>query len=181
MVAVVRGVPSGDLRPREVAVLRQLFDAGWADDEETFTDQDWDHAVGGIHFLLEEDGEIRAHASVVERELHAGEHRLAAGYVEAVATWPAHQRRGYGTAVMREVGAHIDRTFPLGALDTGRPGFYERLGWVVWEGPTYVRTETGLLRTAEEDSAVLVRLTPTSPELDLSAPISCDWRPGDVW
>jgi aminoglycoside 2'-N-acetyltransferase I len=181
MVAVVRGVPSGELRPREVAVLRQLFDAAWADDEEPFTDQDWDHAVGGIHFLVEEDGEIRAHASVVGRELHAGEHRLAAGYVEAVATWPAHKRRGYGTAVMREVGAHIDRTFPLGALDTGRPGFYERLGWVVWEGPTFVRTETGLIRTAEDDGAVLVRLTPTSPDLDLSAPISCDWRPGDVW
>jgi aminoglycoside 2'-N-acetyltransferase I len=181
MVVVVRGVLSGDLRPGEVAVLRQLFDAAWEEDEETFTDQDWDHAVSGIHFLLEEDGEIRAHASVVEREFHTGEHRLAAGYVEAVAIWPANQRRGYGTAVMREVGAHIDRTFPLGALATGRPGFYERLGWVVWEGPTYVRTETGLLRTAEEDGAVLVRLTPTSPEFDLSAPISCDWRPGDVW
>jgi hypothetical protein len=28
---------------------------------------------------------------------------------------------------------------------------------------------------------VFVRLTQTSPELDLSEPISCDWRPGDVW
>jgi aminoglycoside 2'-N-acetyltransferase I len=181
MGVMVRNVPSGALRPREVAALRELFDAAWADDEATFTDHDWDHAVGGIHFILEEDGEIRAHASVVEREIHAGEHALSAGYVEAVATWPDHERRGFGTAVMREVGAHIDGTFPLGALDTDRPGFYERLGWVVWKGPTFVRTETGLLRTAEEDGGVLVRLTPTSPELDLSAPISCDWRPGDVW
>jgi aminoglycoside 2'-N-acetyltransferase I len=181
MGGVVRGVPSRDLGPREVAALRDLLDAAWANDEERFTDQDWEHAVGGMHFLLEEDGEIRAHASVVERELHAGEHRLAAGYVEAVATWPAHQRRGFGTAVMREVGAHIDRKYPLGALDTGRSEFYERLGWVVWIGSTFVRTETGLVRTPEEDGAVLVRLTQTSPELDLSAPISCDWRPGDVW
>src|SRR5918996_932370 len=172
MVAVVRGVRSGQLRPREVAVLRQLFDAAWADEQEIFTDQDWGHAVGGIHFLLEEDGEIRAHASVVERELHAGENHLAAGYVEAVATWPAHQRRGYGPPVMGEVDAHIDRAFSLGALDTGRPGFYQRLGWVVWEGPTYVRTETGLIRTDQDDGAVLVRRTPTSPDLDLSAPIS---------
>ena len=36
-------------------------------------------------------------------------------------------------------------------------------------------------RTPEEDGFVLVRLTPTSPDLDLSAPISCEWRPGDVW
>src|SRR5919106_6710824 len=114
MVAVVRGIPSGDLRPGEVAVLRQLFDAAWADEQEIFTDQDWDHAVGGIHFLLEEDGEIRAHASVVERELHAGEHPLAAGYVEAVATRPAHQRRGYGTPVVGGGDAHIHRALFLG-------------------------------------------------------------------
>jgi aminoglycoside 2'-N-acetyltransferase I len=181
MDVLVRAVPSVDLRPREIAALRRLFDAAWANDEQPFTDQDWDHAVGGIHFLLEEDGEIRAHASVIERELHAGEDRLATGYVEAVATWPAHRRRGFGRAVMREVGAHIDRTYPLGALDTDRIGFYEPLGWVVWGGPTFVRTESGLVRTTEEDGAVMVRLTPTSPKLELSGPISCEWRPGDVW
>lgn len=181
MAVGVRGVPSGELHPREVAALRRLFEAAWANEEEPFTDQEWEHAVGGVHFLLEENGEVRAHASVVERELHAGDHRLMTGYVEAVATSPAHQRRGFGAAVMREVGAHIDRTYQLGGLDTGIAGFYEALGWVVWRGPTFVRTETGLIRTPEEDGAVMVRLTPSSPTLDLSAPISCDWRPGDVW
>jgi aminoglycoside 2'-N-acetyltransferase I len=181
MGAAVRAVPTGDLRQPEAVVLRELFQAAWADEGDGFTDQDWEHAVGGIHFLLEEDGEIRSHASVVERELHAGEHRLTTGYVEAVATWPAHLRRGLATAVMREVGTYIDRTFPLGALDTGLPAFYQRLGWVVWRGPTFVRTETGLVRTGEEDGAVMVRPTPTSPPLDLAAPISCDWRPGDIW
>jgi aminoglycoside 2'-N-acetyltransferase I len=83
--------------------------------------------------------------------------------------------------VMREVNRYIDGDFQLGALDTGRPSFYEQLGWVVWRGPTYVRTEAGLVRTEEDDGGVLIRLTPSSPELDLSAPISCDWRPGDVW
>jgi aminoglycoside 2'-N-acetyltransferase I len=82
---------------------------------------------------------------------------------------------------MRQVDEHIDQTFELGALDTGSSAFYERQGWVVWKGRTFVRTDSGLIRTAEEDGQVLVRLTPTSPELDLSAPISCDWRPGDVW
>jgi aminoglycoside 2'-N-acetyltransferase I len=113
--------------------------------------------------------------------LYTGGHRLATGYVEAVATWPSHQRRGHGSALMREVGEYIDETFELGALDTGSSAFYERLGWVVWRGPTYVRTDSGLLRTADEDGQVLVRLTPASPALDLSAPISCDSRPGDVW
>ncbi len=82
---------------------------------------------------------------------------------------------------MREVDEYIDQTFQLGALGTGSFAFYERLGWVVWNGPTFVRTNSGVIRTGEEDGNVLVRLTPTSPKLDLSAPISCDWRSGDVW
>jgi aminoglycoside 2'-N-acetyltransferase I len=164
-----------------VAVLGDLFRAAWEGQSDGFTDEDWRHAVGGLHFLLEEGDTIVAHASVVERELHTRGHRLATGYVEAVATRPTHQRRGHGSALMREVGEYIDETFELGALDTGSSAFYERLGWVVWKGPTFVRTDSGLIRTADEDGQVLVRLTPTSPEFDLSAPISCDWRPGDVW
>ena len=122
-----------------------------------------------------------AHASVIERELHTAGHRLPTGYVEAVATRPSHQRRGLGSMVIGEAGEHIARTYRLGALTTGVVGFYERLGWVAWEGPTSVRTDAGPVRTAEEDGNVFVLLTPTSPELDRSAPISCDWRPGDVW
>jgi aminoglycoside 2'-N-acetyltransferase I len=181
VVGTVRSLTSEDLLPAEAAVLRELFGAAWRDDPEEFTDEDWAHAVGGLHFILEEAGAIVAHASVVERELHTGGHRLATGYVEAVATLPIHQGRGHGTAVMREVGEYIDQTFQLGALGTGSHAFYERLGWVVWKGPTFVRTDSGLTRTREEDGQILVRLTPTSPELDLSAPISCNWRPGDVW
>ena len=70
----------------------------------------------------------------------------------------------------------------LGVDDLSRAiEFYERLGWRRWAGPTYVRTDAGLVRTAEDDGNVLVRLTPASPDLDLSAPLSCEWRSGDVW
>jgi aminoglycoside 2'-N-acetyltransferase I len=178
---VIRRHATDALSSAEVTALRDLFRVAWADDAEEFTNEDWDHSTGGVHFIREEGGEIVAHAAVVERQLDAGGGRLATGYVEAVATRPSLQRRGYGSEVMREVGAYIEETFQLGALNTGSPTFYERLGWVVWKGPTFVRTESRIVRTAEEDGQVLVRLTPTSPELDLSAPISCDWRPGDVW
>jgi aminoglycoside 2'-N-acetyltransferase I len=176
----VRIVGSEELTPQEVAVLRELFDEAWAEDPEGFSDEDWDHALGGRHFVLEAGGEVLAHASVVDRELHTNGHRLATGYVEAVATRPGRQRQGHGSAVLREVNRYIDASFQLGALG-GSPSFYERLGWVVWRGPTNVRTDSGLVRTAADDGYVLVRLTPTSPQLDLWAPISCDWRPGDVW
>ena len=179
---MIRLVPSLELRPDEEAGLRELFDEAWSDDAEGgFTDQDWDHAVGGVHVIAEGDGLMVAHASVVERELHTGGHRLPTGYVEAVATRPSHQRQGLGSQVIAAAGELIDRTYRLGALATGVVGFYEQLGWMAWRGPTSVRTDAGLVRTAEEDGNVFVRLTPTSPELDLSAPISCEWRPGDVW
>jgi aminoglycoside 2'-N-acetyltransferase I len=180
-VAVVRRLASDELSSEEVEGLRELFGAAWSDDPEEFTHEDWDHAFGGVHFILQEGGVIVAHASVVERELHTNGHRLASGYVEAVATLPDHQGRGHGSATMGEVNEYVDQSFQLGALGTGRLTFYQRLGWIVWTGPTFVRSDAGLVRTAEEDGQVLVRLTPTSPELDLSAPISCDWRTGDVW
>jgi aminoglycoside 2'-N-acetyltransferase I len=180
-VKVVRRLSTAELTTREVASLRALFDASWPEPEDAFSDEDFDHAFGGVHFVVETDGRIVSHASVVERELQTGGHRLATGYVEGVATLPDHRRRGYSSAIMAEVGAHIDGTFQLGALGTGLHAFYERLGWLVWKGPTSVRTDRGPVPTPEEDDYVLVRLTPTSPDLDLSAPISCDWRPGDVW
>jgi aminoglycoside 2'-N-acetyltransferase I len=107
---VIRLVPSDALRPDEVVVLRELFDEVWSDDAEGFTDQDWSHAVGGVHVIAEADGRVVAHASVVQRELHTAGHRLRTGYVEAVATRPSHQREGLGSLVIAEVGELIDRT-----------------------------------------------------------------------
>lgn len=180
-MAAIRAVPTDELSTEELAALRALLDASWADDPENFSDEDWEHAIGGLHFVVEDGDQIVAHASVVERELHADGHRVRTGYVEAVATAPSQRRRGYGSTVMRAAGDHIDASFELGALGSELFDFYERLGWRRWRGPTSVRTERGEVRTPEEDGFVLVRLTPASPRLDLSAPISCDWRPGDVW
>jgi len=113
--------------------------------------------------------------------LHIGGTPLRTGYVEAVATAPSHERRGLGTSVMRDVGTYISERFELGALGTGSHGFYERLGWVAWAGPSSVRMPDGERRTPDDDPYIMVLRTPSSPPLDITAPISCDWRPGDVW
>ncbi|MGZ5317575.1 MAG: GNAT family N-acetyltransferase, partial [Actinomycetota bacterium] len=94
---------------------------------------------------------------------------------------PAFRLQGHASTVMRAVGEVLDARYELGALDTGYLDFYARFGWVPWEGPTMVRTGRGVIGTPEEDGSVMVRRTPRTPELDLRAPISCDWRPGDVW
>jgi aminoglycoside 2'-N-acetyltransferase I len=152
-----------------------------SDEDERFEQDDWDHAVGGIHFVLDIDGEIVAHASVVERELHIDGRSLRTGYVEAVGTAVNRQGEGLGSLVMTDVTSYVSEHFELGALGTGRHRFYERLGWRTWTGPTFVRTPDGPRRTPEEDGDILVLRTPSTPPLNPTASISCEWRPGDVW
>jgi aminoglycoside 2'-N-acetyltransferase I len=82
---------------------------------------------------------------------------------------------------MTEINEIIRAGFELGVLGTGRHAFYERLGWHRWHGPSYVRTPAGLERTPEDDGYLLVLRAQTTPTLDTSSRISCEWRPGDVW
>jgi aminoglycoside 2'-N-acetyltransferase I len=178
----IRRLASPELTADEVRALRALFAAAWPDPDDAFADDDWEHALGGVHVLLEEDGRILSHASVVPRVLEVSGVPLYSGYVEAVATSPEFQRRGYGTAVMREIGEVIASIYELGALGTGEFAFYGRLGWERWRGLTSVRTPTGTVRTPAEDGYIMVLRTPATPSnLDLDATISCEWRSGDVW
>lgn len=178
----IRRLTTEQLTTDETDAIRDLMQAAFGDDEdERFEDADWEHALGGTHVVLDLDGEIVAHAAVVERELHVAGRSLRTGYVEAVATAPDRQGEGHGTRVMAEVGAIIAEHYELGALGTGRHHFYERLGWRTWRGPSFVRTTGGKRRTSDEDGYILVRLTPTTPPIELTDPISCEWRPGDVW
>jgi aminoglycoside 2'-N-acetyltransferase I len=178
----LRRLATPELTEAEVAAIRTIMMAAFGPDEdERFSDEDWEHALGGRHFVLELDGEIVSHASVVEREIHVGGRPFRAGYVEAVATAPAHQGGGLGSLVVADVTALIREHYELGVLGTGRHRFYERLGWRTWRGPSSVRTADGERRTPDEDGFILVVETPASATLDHGAPISCDWRPGDVW
>jgi len=178
----LRQIPTPDLTASEISIIRELLVTAFgSDEEERFADDDWDHALGGTHFVLDLDGEIVSHASVVERELHVSDRPLRTGYVEAVATAVDRQGGGFGSLVMTDVGSYIRERFELGALGTGRQHFYQRLGWQIWEGPAFVRTADGPRRTPDEEGYILVLPTPSLPPLDLATSISCDWRPGDVW
>jgi aminoglycoside 2'-N-acetyltransferase I len=164
-----------------MATIRQLLDAAFRDDDGHFAESDWRHALGGVHVIAEEAGEILAHGSVVERRLEIGGRGVRTGYVEAVGTSPAHQRRGLATRVMHEIGDVIREGYDVGALSTGAVAFYARLGWELWRGPTAVRTSTGVERTPDDDGGIMILRTPISPPLDLDDEIVCEWRDGDVW
>jgi aminoglycoside 2'-N-acetyltransferase I len=178
----LRRLATPKLGATEARAIRALLEEAFGDDEdERFTDDDWRHALGGTHVVLDVGGIVIAHASVVQRDLRVGGRTLRTGYVEAVAVAPASQGRGHGTLVMRDVREIVAEGFDLGALGTGAQQFYERLGWRVWQGPSFVRMAEGDRATPEDDGSIMVLATPHSPPLDLYAPITCDWREGDVW
>ncbi len=179
----LRRLQTSELTARERTALRALLDDAFHDDdpEERFDDDDWEHALGGTHVIVDQDGAIVAHASVVERVVRVGDRALHTGYVEAVAVEPGRQGDGLGTVVMEAIDELIRAGFELGALGTGASHFYERLGWRTWAGPTAVRAPDGDRRTPDDDGFVMVLRTPTTPPFEETGPIVCDWRPGDVW
>jgi aminoglycoside 2'-N-acetyltransferase I len=146
-----------------------------------FTDEDWAHALGGMHALLHDGEELVAHGSVVQRRfLHAGR-SWRVGYVEAVGVAARARRRGHGSAVMAALEEVIRRAYDFGALSATRDGapLYRSRGWQLWQGPVGALTPDGPIRTPDEDGAVYV--LPTGEPLDPTGELTCDWRDGDLW
>jgi aminoglycoside 2'-N-acetyltransferase I len=150
-----------------------------------FADDDWEHALGGMHALIAQRGEVIGHAAVVQRRLYVGDHALRCGYVEGLAVREDHRGQGLGHALMDGVEQVVRGAYHLGALSTTELGepLYTARGWVPWRGPTSVLAPDGPTRTTEDDGSlyVLAGTLPPAVTLDPTAPIACDWRNGDLW
>jgi len=127
------------------------------------------------------DGVIVSHALWITRWLApAGGTPLRTAYVEAVATDPARQRRGFASAVLRRLVREV-ADFELAALcpsDDGQP-LYARLGWETWTGPLSIRQGSTLIDTPDE--SIMIHRLRLTPPLRLSDSMSAEWRPGEVW
>jgi aminoglycoside 2'-N-acetyltransferase I len=175
---IVRRATTSELSDELLGEIRALMDAAFDD----FTEEDWEHTIGGQHVLLEDDdGTLLAHGSVVARSLELDGRPFRSGYVEGVAVRPDRQRQGLGSVVMADVAEIVQERFELGALGASFPEFYETLGWDRWQGPTYARDGIALDRTEEDDGWVMVLRFGPSAGADLAAMISCETRPGDDW
>lgn len=131
------------------------------------------------HVLARLEGRLVGHACWTTRWLQPpGQPPLHSFYVGAVATEPAAQGRGIGSAVMRRLAAET-RDFALGGLSTTRASFYARLGWESWRGPTAVRTAAGLVPTPGK--AVMILRTARTPPLDLDGLLSAESRALEDW
>jgi aminoglycoside 2'-N-acetyltransferase I len=135
---------------------------------------------GATHILGRYQGLLVTHALWVTRWLQCATSPLMqTAYVEAVATEDDYRNRGLATAIMRRLAEEI-RDFDLGGLSASRHGFYARIGWQLWRGPLFIRTTEGLVPTPNEHD-VMVLFLPNKPVLDLDAPLSAEWREGELW
>jgi aminoglycoside 2'-N-acetyltransferase I len=114
------------------------------------TDDDWDHALGGMHALAWDRVRLVAHGSVVLRRILHGGYALRTGYAEAVAVRADSRRRGYGRAIMAALERVVRGGYELGALGASESGapLYASRGWRRWQGRTWALTSSGVVRTA---------------------------------
>jgi aminoglycoside 2'-N-acetyltransferase I len=176
----LRSRHTAELSTAELREIRRPLDLAYGP---SFTDDDWEHGLGGLHTVVLEQGELVGHVAVVHRQLLHADQPVRTGYVEALAVRGDRRRRGYAAAALSRAELALEAAYDLGALSngTGIEGFYQRRGWLTWAGPTFVASSEGVRWTPDDDGGVLVRRTPTSPPLDLAAPLGCQWREGDVW
>jgi aminoglycoside 2'-N-acetyltransferase I len=149
--------------------------------EDGFSEEDWEHTIGGWHAIVSDGGAVVSHAAVVPRSLVAGDRAFRAGYVEGVATLPTRTGEGFGSLVVGRITSLVRDQFELGALSTGRHSFYERLGWERWRGQTFALRDGETIRTEEDDDGIMVLRFGLSRDLDLTMALSCESRPGDDW
>jgi aminoglycoside 2'-N-acetyltransferase I len=134
----------------------------------------------GRHFMAYRGGERVSHAVVTTRRLQVGaEQCLRTAYVDAVATLPAYQRQGYGTAVLQLLATNLP-DYDIGCLQSDMPEFYQRLGWELWRGPLAVRTEEAMIPTADQRGIMVLRLDRT-PALDLNGDLTVESDGGRFW
>lgn len=177
-VHTARLIHTSDLDAETCLHLRRFLDAAY---EGQFTDDDWDHTLGGMHAVIVHRGAFVAHGSVVMRRLLHNGAALRCGYVEGVAVREDWRGQGVAHAVMDAVEQVIRGAYQLGALSASAAGdrLYRPRGWLHWGGATGVLSPHGTIRTPEDDGSVFV--LPVTVEVDPGADLVCDWRDGDVW
>lgn len=165
-----------DLTPKEfeeiLALCNQAFGHDVSPNMKSFREP--------THVLARYRRQLVSHVLWITRWLQIGDGPLLrTAYIETTATDLNHRGQGYASAVMRRATEEI-QDFDIAALSTGSPGFYARLGWQLWRGPLFLRTDKGLVPTPNEHGVMVLTLNKTPP-IDINAPLSIEWRELEPW
>jgi GNAT superfamily N-acetyltransferase len=173
----VRLIPSQGMSVELRAQIRELCSIAYQEDFTAYLQL----LSPAMHFLGWFNGELVTHVAWVERELRVGGlGSLRSAYIEAVATLPAHQGRGFATALLQATPPLV-QDFQLAALAPSDAAFYQRLGWRLWEGPLSYTDPSGARIETPEEQVMIYPLPLTPPGLDIRASLSTQWRAIEVW
>jgi aminoglycoside 2'-N-acetyltransferase I len=133
------------------------------------------------HILGKLEGKMVSYALWITRWLQVGKGPLLrTAYIEGMATDLSHRHKGFASQLMARAAVEI-QDYDIAALSTGSHGFYERLGWKIWEGPLYCRKGKEMIAMPEERGCVMVLSLPKTPPLDITVPLSIEWRELEPW
>ncbi|AIS00692.1 GNAT family N-acetyltransferase [Streptomyces glaucescens] len=177
-MTTARTAHTADLTPAGLGAVRTLLRDAFDGD---FSDEDWDHTLGGVHALVHDERGLAAHGAVVMRRVRCGGRWLRVGYVEGVAVRRDVRRQGLGGAVMAALEGVIARAYDLGALSASDAGaaLYTARGWRAWRGPISALGPDGIVRLPEEEGSTYVWPAPPAAS-GPQAGLVFDWRDGDV-
>jgi aminoglycoside 2'-N-acetyltransferase I len=168
-------LPTGAPSPADRAAIVALCTRAFGTDFSSL----WHYVRAADHVLATLDGRLVGHAMWSTRTARANDGPfLRTAYLDAMATDAEMWGQGIGRAVIACLGAET-AGFDLRALSTDRPGFYERLCWERWRGPTGGRDGDLLIPTPEE--IVFISRTSTTPPLDLDGLLTVERRAGSIW
>ncbi len=172
-IRVVSSVIISETLKRDIITLiNRAYEEDLAALFETFID--------AMHILGYFDGLLVSHALWVTRYLQVSANpAMRTAYVELVATEPDYQNRGFASSIMQYLIGEI-KNYDLAALSPSSVEYYARLGWELWRGPLFIRTENALIPSPMDEEVMIFRL-PNTPPLDLHAPLSAEWREGELW
>lgn len=176
--AVVTVLPTEALTPADRSAVIDVCNA--ANETEAFWQLFGFIPSGGLHALVHHGDRLVSHAVASTRWVEPdGLPVLRTAYLDAVATHPEVQGRGYSSAGLRRLAAAIGDA-DIGCLQTDIAPFYERLGWELWRGPLAGRGRDGLIPTPEQTGVMILRLSKT-PALDLDARLTIEQQPARIW
>jgi aminoglycoside 2'-N-acetyltransferase I len=156
-----------------IALTSQAFERDYTPYMESF--------IFPAHILARLNGKLVSYVAIVTRWTQIGTGPLLrTAAIEGMATELSCRHRGFASQLMRYAVAEA-QDCDIATLSTGINGFYSRLGWRVWEGPLYTRKEKELIAMPEEQGCVMFYALPKTPPLDITAPLSIEWRELEPW
>lgn len=171
--------PTHRLGTQRLRAVRDMLDDAFGGD---FSDEDWDHALGGVHTWIEDGRGVAAHGSVVMRRVLHNGRSYRVGYVEGVGVRGDRRRQGLGGRVMAELERVIDGAFAFGALSASEEGaaLYRARGWEPWKGRIEVLGPEGIAHLPDEEGSTYLRAAAGDALPDPAVALLFDWRDGDV-